>query len=72
MSRDALQTLVKDLFAEDALRERFVSDPEDLMAQFDLDDEEKQALRELRHRVRAAGTISPEMVQEIEPYQIWF
>jgi hypothetical protein len=70
MKSQALQELVKNIFSDEKTKVQFQSDPESVISQFDLSEEEKSAVLSTRARLGLA-TSATQLETEIGPLGNW-
>ena len=71
MSLQAVQALVKKAFADTEFKRRFLSNPDEVLAQFDLTEEEKAALQRIQGHSGVMAASSRELDLAVGPLATW-
>lgn len=71
MKSQALQEMVKRVFSDEKTRLQFKSDPESVIAQFKLTEQEKRAVLSTHARLGLATADSQQLEAAIEPLALW-
>jgi hypothetical protein len=71
MKSEALQGLVKKIFGDEKVRLQFESDPDSVLAQFDLTEQEKRAVLNTRARLGLVTSDSQQLEATLGPTDIW-
>jgi hypothetical protein len=71
MKSQGLQELIKKIFGDDQTRLQFISDPESVIAQFELTQQEKRAVLDLQANPGLMGTDSAQIEIAIRPNIGW-
>lgn len=71
MKSQALQQLVKKVFGDEKTRLQFVSDPESIISQYPLTEQEKKAVMKTYNRVGLVTSGSPQLEAALKPTTNW-
>jgi hypothetical protein len=72
MKNPALQELVKKIFSDPETKEQFVSDPESVLSQFALTEQEKKAVMTTHAKLGLITSDSTQLEAAFEPLARWF
>jgi hypothetical protein len=72
MKSQALQELVREIFTDEKIRAQFVSNPDSLLSQFSLTEDEKKAVLKTQARLGQMTSPSAQLEATIDPYNTWF
>jgi len=72
MKSQALQDLVKKIFGDEKTRLQFESDPDSVLAQFTLTEEEKKAVLNTHARLGLVTSDSQQLEAALNPTEDWF
>ena len=71
MKSEAMQQLVKRIFSDEKSKAEFISNPEAVIAQFDLTDQEKKAVLNTHAKLGLVTGDSQQLEAVIEPLLHW-
>ena len=71
MKSQALQELVKKIFGDEKTRLQFMSDPDRILSQFALTEQEKKAVLNTYAKQGLVNADSPQLEAAIEPTGFW-
>lgn len=71
MKSQAVQELVKKIFGDENARLQFVSDPDSVLAQYNLTEQEKKAALSTHFKLGLVTSDSPQMEAAIDPMAGW-
>lgn len=71
MESGALRELVKKIFGDEDTKARFMKDPDSVLSQFSLTEQEKKAALSTYSKVRLVTGTSPQLEAAIEPFDLW-
>jgi len=71
MRSKSLSKLVKKVFSDEEVKKQFISDPDSVMSQFKLTEQEKRAVLRTHARMELASTGSAPGVTLAEPLAMW-
>ena len=71
MKSQALQEMIKKVFSDEKTKLQFKSDPESVIAQFKLTEQEKTAVLNTHARLGLATANSQQLEEVLEPRAIW-
>jgi hypothetical protein len=71
MYSKSLSKLVKEVFSNEEVKKQFISNPDSVMSQFKLTEQEKRAVLSTHARMALAGTGSAPGVALAEPLVVW-
>ena len=72
MKSPALQKLVKRIFSDEKTRLQFMSDPDSVLAQYNLSEEEKRAVLSTHARLGLVDANSQQLEAAVQPTDNWF
>ena len=72
MKSQALQELVREIFTDEKIRAQFVSNPDSLLSQFSLTEDEKKAVLKTHGSLGQMTSPSAQLEATIDPYNTWF
>lgn len=72
MKSQALQELVKKIFSDSKTKARFMSDPDSVLSQFSLTEQEKKAVMTTHAKLGLVTSDSPRLEAAIDPLDNWF
>jgi len=72
MKSQALQELVSRIFKDEDSRAQFISDPDSVMSQFSLTEQERAAVLTTHSRLGVVNSGSPQLAAAIGPMASWF
>jgi hypothetical protein len=72
MKSQSLQQLVKKIFGDEKTRLQFISDPESVISQYSLTEQEKKAVLNTYDRVGLVSSSSSQLEAAIDPNINWF
>ena len=72
MKSQALQQLVKKIFSDEKTRLEFESNPDKVLARFNLTEQEKKAVLTTHAKVGLATSDSPALEAALDPTSAWF
>jgi hypothetical protein len=72
MKSQAVQELVKKIFSDEATRIQFESNPDSVLAQFDLTEQEKKAVLITHSKVGLVASNSPALEAALDPTITWY
>jgi hypothetical protein len=71
MKSQALQAMIKKIFSDEKTKLQFMSNPESVLAQFKLTEQEKKAVLNTHAKLGLATADSQQLEAAIEPMGIW-
>ena len=71
MKSQALQELVKKIFSDEKTKSQFMSNPDSVLAQFNLTEQEKRAVLNKHARLGLVTADSPQLEEALDPTIIW-
>ena len=71
MKSKALQEMIKKVFSDEKTRLQFMSNPESVLAQFNLTEQEKKAVLNTHAKLGLATADSQQLEAALEPLAIW-
>lgn len=71
MNSQTLTELVKKIFGDEQTRQKFLSDPDSVLSQFPLTEQEKKAVLGTHARLGLASADSQQLDAALEPTWIW-
>ena len=71
MSSPALQALVKKVFGDEKTKQQFLSNPDSVLTQFDLTEQERKAVWGVHSRLGIDITDSQALEAHIKPLRAW-
>jgi hypothetical protein len=71
MKSQALQEMIKKIFSDEKTKLQFISNPESVIAQFKLTEQEKKAVLNTHARLGLATADSQQLEAAIEPLSNW-
>jgi hypothetical protein len=71
MKSEALQELVKKIFNDEKTKQQFMSDPDSVLSQFTLTDQEKRAILSTYSKLGLVTSPSGQIEAVIDPYTVW-
>lgn len=72
MKSQALQALVKKIFGDEQTRLQFKANPDSVLSQFALTEQEKKAVLNTHAKLGLVTSDSPQLEAAINPTSIWF
>lgn len=72
MKPEGLSEFVKKVLADEKTRQQFESDPQSVLSNFSLTEEETRAVMSRQHKLGVAGAGSQELDGPIVPAGYWF
>jgi len=72
MQSQSLSELVKKVFGNEEVKKQFMSDPDSVMSQFSLTEQEKRAVLSTHARMVLAHPGSAQTATAIDPLIMWF
>lgn len=72
MKSQALQELVKRIFSDEKVKLQFMSDPDSVLSQFALTEQEKKAVMTTHAKLGLVTSNSPQLEATLEPTFTWF
>ncbi len=72
MKTQALQDLVKKIFSDEKTRLQFVSNPDSVLAEFNLTEQERKAVLNTHVKLGLVTADSPQLEAAIDPTIYWF
>jgi hypothetical protein len=71
MKSQALQQLVKKIFGSEEAKLQFMSDPESVLSQYSLTEQEKKAVLRMHAKVGVVTSSSPQLEATLDPAVDW-
>lgn len=71
MKSQALQELVKKIFNDEETKHQFMSNPDSVLSQFELTDQEKRAVMKTYAKLGLATSNSQQLEKNIGPLDFW-
>jgi hypothetical protein len=71
MKSQALQELIKKIFSDEKTKHQFLKDPDSVLAQFNLSEQEKKAVLNTHAKLRLATADSQQLEAALEPLGYW-
>jgi hypothetical protein len=71
MKSQALQEMIKKIFSDEKTKLQFMSNPESVIAQFKLTEQEKKAVLNTHARLGLATADSQQLEAVLEPLSFW-
>ncbi len=72
MQSQSLSELVKKVFGDEDVKKQFISDPDSVMSQFSLTEQEKRAVLSTHAKMGLACPSSAQTVMAFDPLAMWF
>jgi len=72
MQSQSLSELVKKVFGDEDVKKQFISNPESVMSQFNLTEQEKRAVLSTHAKMVLACPDSAPTVAAVDPLAMWF
>ncbi len=72
MKSQALQDLVKKIFGDEKTRHQFESDPDSVLSQFALTEQEKKTVLKTHAKLGLVTSDSPQLEAVLDPRVRWF
>jgi len=72
MKSQALQELVKKIFSDEKTKAQFLKDPESVLSQFSLTEQEKKAVLNTHARLGLVTSDSPQLEAVLDPTGMWY
>jgi thiamine biosynthesis lipoprotein ApbE len=72
MKSQALQELIKKIFSDEKTKLQFMSNPDSVLAQFNLTEQEKKAVLNTHAKLGLVTSDSSQLEATIDPTGIWF
>ena len=71
MKSQALQQLIKKVFADEKAKGEFMANPNSVMSRYDLNEDEKKAVLSIHSRLGLVGSDSMQLEAAIDPNIVW-
>jgi len=71
MKSQALQELVKKIFGDEKTKQQFLKDPDSVLAQFELTEQEKKALLKTQAKLGLVTSDSQQLEAALDPTVNW-
>jgi thiamine biosynthesis lipoprotein ApbE len=71
MKSQALQEMIKKIFSDEKTKLQFMSNPESVLAQFNLSEQEKKAVLNTHAKLGLATTDSQQLEAALDPTIFW-
>ena len=71
MKSQSLQNLIKNIFSDEATKQQFISDPENIISQYNLTEQEKKAVLNARAKLSLITPDSIQLEADVEPRGWW-
>jgi hypothetical protein len=71
MESKELKELVKKIFGDEKTKQQFISNPEGVISQFSLTEQEKKAVLNTHAKMGLVTSVSPQLEAAIKPTWIW-
>jgi len=71
MKSQALQELVKKIFSDEKTKNQFMSDPDSVLSQYDLTEQEKEAVLNTHTKLGLVTSDSPQLEAALDPTFVW-
>jgi thiamine biosynthesis lipoprotein ApbE len=71
MKSQALQEMIKKVFSDEKTRLKFMSNPDSVLAQFNLTEQEKRAVLNTHAKLGLATADSQQLEAALDPLAIW-
>ena len=71
MKSDALRELVKKIFGDEKTKHQFLKDPDSVLAQFNLTEQEKKAVLNTHTKLGLVTSDSQQLEAVLDPTDIW-
>ena len=71
MKSQALQELVKKIFSDEKTKHQFLKDPDSVLAQFNLTEQERKAVLKTHAKLGLATADSQQLEAVLDPMGIW-
>ena len=71
MKSQELQHLVKKIFSDDKTKQQFISNPDSVISQFSLTDQEKRAIKNIHTKLGLVTSDSEQLEAVIGPTGTW-
>ena len=72
MKSQALQELIKKIFSDDETKRQFMSNPDSILSQFALTDQEKSAVLNTHAKLGLVTSDSPQMEAALDSTSMWY
>ena len=72
MKLQALQELVKKIFGDEKTKQQFLEDPDSVLVQFNLTEQEKKAVLRTHTKLGLVTSDSQQLEAVLEPTAFWF
>ena len=71
MKSQSLQELMKKIFSDEKTKQQFISNPESVISQYSLSEQEKKAVLNAHTKIGLATSDSGQLEAAIDPFVIW-
>ena len=71
MKSQAVQELVKKIFSDEKTKRQFMSNPDSVLAQFALTEQEKRAVLKIHAKLGLVTADSPQLEAALDPTAYW-
>lgn len=71
MKSQAIQELVKKIFSDEKTKSQFLSNPDSVLAQFNLTEQERKAVLNTHAKLGLATSDSQQLEAALDPTSIW-
>lgn len=72
MNTQGLQEIVKKIYSDEKTKRQFISNPETVLSQFSLSEQEKRAVLSVHSKMGLVTSDTPQMEAAIKPNITWF
>ena len=71
MKSQSLQELVKKIFGDEKTKSQFISNPDSVLSQFDLTEQEKRAVLNIHAKLGLVTSDSQQLEAALDPMWVW-
>ena len=72
MKSQGLQEMVKKIFSNEETKRQFISDPDSVISQYSLTEQERRAVLSTHAKLGLVTSDSTQLAEALEPYIKWF
>ena len=72
MKSQGLEELVKKIFSNEEAKKQFISDPDSVISQYSLTEQERRAVLSTHAKLGLVTSDSTQLAEALEPYIKWF
>jgi len=72
MKSQSLQNLIQKIFSDEKTKQHFISDPESVISQYSLTEQEKKAVLNTHAKLGLITSDSTQLEAALDPYTMWW